>query len=267
MAEHGLPTGYTDAVSLTPDELEAVVGREQQVYRGAATIFTISERLRRSFLEDFGIPAERVRAVHAGPNFDIARIPYPRPGRDVSRAPTIVFVGRQFERKGGDLLLKAFQRVRQRIPGAQLIIVGPDQPALQLPGVAYLGSLDKSRPEGWAALARAYASADVFCLPTRFEPFGIAFLEAMFFGLPCIGTDAWAVPEMIRDGETGFTIPIDDLDAIGDRLLRLLSDPGLARRMGQAGRERAEKYFTWPAVVRRMLGTLTTVVERAQKIA
>jgi glycosyltransferase involved in cell wall biosynthesis len=89
----------------------------------------------------------------------------------------------------------------------------------------------------------------------------------MFFGLPCIGTDAWAVPEMIRDGETGFTIPIDDLDAIGDRLLRLLSDPGLARRMGQAGRERAEKYFTWPAVVRRMLGTLTTVVERAQKIA
>jgi len=92
----------------------------------------------------------------------------------------------------------------------------------------------------------------VFCLPTRFEPFGIAFIEAMYFALPCIGTDAWAVPEMIENGETGFTIPIDDLDALTDRLLRLLSDPVLARRMGQAGRQRAESYFTWEGVVQRM---------------
>jgi glycosyltransferase involved in cell wall biosynthesis len=93
----------------------------------------------------------------------------------------------------------------------------------------------------------------VFCLPTRFEPFGIAFIEAMYFGLPCVGTDAWAVPEMIVDGKTGFTIPIDDLDALTDRLLRLLGDRALARRMGRAGRGRAERHFTWEGTVQRMM--------------
>jgi glycosyltransferase involved in cell wall biosynthesis len=121
------------------------------------------------------------------------------------------------------------------------------------PGIRCLGELDKNRPEGAAALASTYASADVFALPTRFEPFGIAFVEAMHFGLPCVGPRAWAVPEIIADGETGFTVPVDDVDDLTERLLRLLRDRALARRMGAAGRERARRLFTWPQVVGRML--------------
>jgi glycosyltransferase involved in cell wall biosynthesis len=254
-------------VSLTPAELERVVRRESEIYRSAAGIFTLSERLRRSFVEDFGVSPSRVHAVHAGPNFDVTRIPRDAARDDPNHPPTILFVGRQFHRKGGDLLVQAFRRVRERIPEARLTIAGPLSLPMQEPGITFLGDLSKNDPNGWAALAAAYGSADVFCLPTRFEPLGIAFIEAMCFALPCVGTNAWAVPEMIVDGETGFTIPIDDLDALTDRLLRLLSDPALARRLGQAGRVRAERNFTWERVVQRMMQAIRPVVsgiERAE---
>ena len=262
MAEHGAPWGYSDAVTLTRGELDLVRERELGVYRNAAGIFTLSERLRRSFIEDLGLAPTRVHAMLAGPNLDVARIPETLP-RDVAgamRHPTVLFVGRQFHRKGGDVLMQAFRRVRERIPDARLLIAGPASFTTTEPGITVLGDLNKNTPEGWAALAEAYGSADVFCLPTRFEPFGIAFIEAMYFGLPCIGTDAWAVPEMITDGETGFTVPIDDVAALTDRLLRLLGDRALARRMGNAGRERAYRQFTWQRVIQRMLDVIEPAV-------
>lgn len=265
MAEHGASWGHSDAVSLTSAELAQVAQRETAVYRRAAGIFTLSERLRRSFIEEFGIPSSRVHAVHAGPNFDVSRIPSPAGRNEATHPPTILFVGRQFHRKGGDLVLAAFRRVRQRIPNARLMIAGPPSLAEAEPGMTFLGDLDKNDPNGWAALVRAYQSADVFCLPTRFEPFGIAFIEAMYFALPCIGTDAWAVPEMIVDGETGFTIPIDDVDALTDRLVRLLGDPALARRMGTAARTRAEHHFTWERVVQRMTNAMLPVVNGRER--
>ena len=85
----------------------------------------------------------------------------------------------------------------------------------------------------------------------------------MYFGLPCVGTDAWAVPEMVVDGETGFTVPVDDLEALTDRLLRLLGDPGLAARMGQAGRARAERCFTWRMTVQRMMEVIRPIVDNS----
>jgi glycosyltransferase involved in cell wall biosynthesis len=260
MAERGATWGHSDAVSLTRRELAGVEARERDVYRHAAGIFTLSERLRRSFIEDLGLAPGHVHAVHAGPNFDVARIPRTLP-RDVpSHPPTILFVGRQFHRKGGDVLTAAFRRVRERIPDARLMIAGPPSLPASEPGITQLGDLNKNQAAGWAALVAAYGSADVFCLPTRFEPFGIAFIEAMYFSLPCIGTDAWAVPEMIADGETGFTVPIDDVDALADRLLRLLGDRTLARTMGAAGRARAERNFTWPGVIQRMTQVIQPVV-------
>jgi glycosyltransferase involved in cell wall biosynthesis len=259
MAEHGAPWGYSDAVTLTQQELRLVREREVSVYRNAAGIFTLSERLRRSFIEDLGIAPTRVHAMLAGPNLDIARIPTTFPRDAAGHSPTILFVGRQFHRKGGDVLLEAFRRVRAKLSDARLLIAGPSSVAAE-PGVTVLGDVNKNTPAGWAALADAYGSADVFCLPTRFEPFGVAFIEAMYFGLPCVGTNAWAVPEMIVDNETGFTVPIDDADALTDRLLRLLGDRALARRMGEAGRARAHGHFTWERVVERIMDIIEPVV-------
>jgi glycosyltransferase involved in cell wall biosynthesis len=212
---------------------------------------TISEYLRRSFVNDFGLQKNQVCNVGAGPNLDLTQVPPPR-ARPRTGTPTILFVGKQFERKGGAVLLEAFRTVRTRVLDTRLVIVGPTSPPTSEPGIEWLGNLDKNQSDGWGRLVAAYRESDVLCLPSLFEPFGISILEAMFFGLPCVGTGEWAIPEMIVDGETGYTVPRDDAPALADRLGRLLADPLRAHRMGLAGRQRAEERFSWTVVAARI---------------
>jgi starch synthase len=257
VAQQGASSGCSDATALTDSELDAIAQRERRVYRGAAAIFPLSQRLCHSFIDDFAIPAERVRAIYAGPNFDSRQVAERVVTRQDNHPPTVLFVGLQFQRKGGDVLVQSFRKVRATLPAARLLLAGVPVGFVDGPGITCLGELNKNRSEGTAALAAAYASADVFALPTRFEPFGVAFVEAMHFGIPCIGPRAWAVPEIIADGVTGFTVPPEDVDALADRLLCLLTNRRLARSMGEAGRARAERLFIWSQVVRR----ITDVIE------
>jgi glycosyltransferase involved in cell wall biosynthesis len=247
----GSPQSWAGA--LTPDEVAGVIAREQRAYEKAATVFTFSEVVRQAFIKQVGLPPERVVTTYAGPNLDLSRIPDRSHISGPDAPPTVLFIGREFERKGGDLLLQAFARVRAKIPGARLLVVGPQAMTISDPGVTNLGLLRKDEPREWAQLIAAYRSADVFCFPTRYEPFGIVVLEAMLFGLPCVATRTGAIPEMIQEGQTGYLVPPEDVDSLAARLLSLLGDRALARRLGEAGRKRADGTFTWPAVAGSML--------------
>lgn len=262
-AELGRATGATDASVLRESELGLIRQREHAIYARADLIFTLSEQLKGSFVTDFAVPPERVKVVYAGPNIDLASIESAPAERGGARAPTVLFVGKQFERKGGPLLLRAFRRVRKELPDTRLVIIGPPDLRMSDPGVECLGFISKDGPGGWQAISAAYRAADVFCLPTRFEPFGVAFLEAMHFGLPCIGTNVWAVPEIIVDGETGYVVPVEDEDALAARLCQLLRDRDRARAMGEAGRARARERFTWAAVARAMTRAMSESLTQA----
>ena len=148
------------AAQLGPAEVDAAVAREQTVYDGAAGIFTFSDRVRASFVGDLRIPGDRVETVYAGPNFDPALIP-PMSAQG-ARAPNILFVGREFQRKGGDVLLAAFAEVRREIPDATLTIIGPRDLTLSIPGVEVLGFLRKDDPAEYTQLLDAYARARAF---------------------------------------------------------------------------------------------------------
>jgi glycosyltransferase involved in cell wall biosynthesis len=250
LAELGNSFGYSDVSALLPAERAEVVARELRVYAGAAHMMTFSNRLRASFINDLGVPPERVTTVYAGANFDLGHIPEPNGNRQ--GPPTIVFIGRSFRRKGGDLLIRAFSHVRHAIPDAQLIIAGPTDLVVDEPGVSCLGWINRDDPAQWQRLLAAYQQADVFCMPTRYEPFGLVFVEAMLFGLPCIGPDAWAIPEIIENGTSGLIVPPEDCAALVSALLAVLEDRGRAEEMGVAGRQRALRLFTWPAVIDRM---------------
>lgn len=259
LARAGAASGFSDASALSGPELAAVRARELAVYGRATRIFTMSERLRRSFLDELGQAPERVQTIHAGANFPIDRPPEV-PARRDDRDAVVLFLGRAFHRKGGDLLLRAFRDVRARVPGARLLVVGPDELPEEFrekqDGVEFIGFIDKSSEEGRARLLQAYAEARVFCLPTRFEPFGVAFLEAMHYELPCIGPTMWAVPEIVEDGTTGLLVPPEDAARLADAMVELLTDPGRATRMGLAGKQRLEGHFTWPLVVERLTTSL-----------
>lgn len=263
----GAASGHSEGASLTVRELAEVRDREEQVYRRAETIFTMSDRLRQSFIEDFGISPDRLITVHCGPNVDA--LPPPVTAFRRPSPPTILFVGRDFDRKGGALLLEAFADVRRRVPEACLRFVGgrPSRRAVVPPGVEFLGFLSRDSAHGSSGMREAYESASVFCIPTRFDPFGTSFVEAMLYGLPCVGPAVWAVPEIIAHEETGLLTQPGDPGALADALVRLLSDPALAARMGVAARARAERHFSWARIAAKMSRALQDVVGAAPGLA
>ena len=245
VAQLGATTGFTEAAFMSPDEFDDVAARERSVYQSAACVFSMSRFVASTFIDFFGVPSERVHAIHAGTNREVGATDAggERSGRRV------LFVGRQFERKGGPLLVEAVRRVRERHPDVRLVVVGPDADAIpDDPGVECLGFLNPDVPEEKERLEQAFRDATVYAMPTRYEPLGISYLEAMAYGVPCVGPNAWAVPEMILDGETGILVDEYEPDAWARALERLLTDPELATEMGRRGRERRASYFTWRRV-------------------
>jgi glycosyltransferase involved in cell wall biosynthesis len=91
-----------------------------------------------------------------------------------------------------------------------------------------------------------YSSADINCFPTFYEAesFGVVAIEAMMFENPIVATNWRALPEIIEDGETGYLVPIQDVDALSEKLEVLIKDHALRRRMGQNGRKKYLREYT-----------------------
>jgi len=229
---------------------------EEQTARQMTAVFTTSEYLRQSFIADYGVPAERVFNVGAGIN--LTNFPAHNPHKDYT-APRILFIGIDFDRKGGPQLLRAFQIVHDALPAAELHIVGPAKLKDPPGGVVCHGFLSKADPGGMQELESLFRDCTLFVLPSLYEPFGIAPLEAMLYQLPCLVTDAWALRETVIPGFNGDLVPKGSVEGLAAKLLQLLSNPEALATMGRQGRERVLRDCTWSAVVDRMSAALRTV--------
>jgi glycosyltransferase involved in cell wall biosynthesis len=224
---------------------------ERTVYSRLRGLFVMSSWLASSFVNDFGVAAERLHVVGAGIN--TGKLPVV-PTRDFSM-PRFLFVGKDFARKGGRFLLKAFSSLKNTIPHAELIIVGP-LGTIDQPGVTCTGFLSKANPEHVTRLNELFLSATAVILPSIYEPFGISLLEGMAYGLPCVAADRCAMPEIVRDGESGLIVPAEDSATLTHAMLELARNPVEAAAMGRAGRLRVESDFTWDAVA----GKINTIL-------
>jgi glycosyltransferase involved in cell wall biosynthesis len=148
----------------------------------------------------------------------------------------ILFVGGDFERKGGDLLLDVFRKYLRATCELHLV-TNADVPSRD--GVwSYRGVKPHSRE-----LLALYADADVFAFPTRADCYGVVLSEAMASSLPIVTTRVAAIPEAVQDGESGFVIESDDAEALRDRLERLAQSPELRAQMGRCSRRVGEERF------------------------
>lgn len=221
--------------------LQETISQEKAVYERASLILVMSDWLKNSLIRDFGITPEKIVTTYAGTNLQAEDFDKNYDGK------TVLFVGKEFERKGGTILLDAFKRVKKEIKGARLIIVGPDLDIVQ-EGVEVKGRVTDQKE-----LAGFFREASLFVLPSFFEPFGIVFAEAFAFKNPCIGTDLCAMPEIIEEGKGGFLVPSNDSKSLTDRMITLLKDETLSRKMGHYGFERVRNTFNWDAVVSKMI--------------
>lgn len=245
---------WTDIEDPTAGHIRREWRSEQRVFDGLDLIMTMSEWLRRSFIEDFGQDPDKVVTVGSGAN--VVTLPEPAPRSwDV---PRFLFVGFDWRRKGLPDVLTAFAELRHEHQDAELWIVGPPRPPEQpeQPGVTWHGRIDRSTPAGDATIERLHREATAFVLPSVYDPMPNVFLEAMGYELPCIGTDACSMPEMVQDGVTGLIVPARDSEALHAAMRTLAADPARARTMGEAGRRRMLERFTWDGVAGRMLAAI-----------
>ncbi|HEX6050821.1 MAG TPA: glycosyltransferase family 4 protein [Gemmatimonadaceae bacterium] len=175
----------------------------------------------------------------------------------------VVIVGRMSaaERyKGHDQLLLAWPRVLADLPDATLVMVGRGDDVDRLRAKAAALGLGRSvQFTGFVpdpALRALLRHSAVFAMPSRGEGFGLVYLQAMRAGVPCLGSRDDAAADIIVDGETGLLVPHQDPDAIAGALVRLLTDDGMRRRMGEAGRRRFEATFTYPRFRSRLAALL-----------
>jgi len=171
-------------------------------------------------------------------------------------APQVLFVGRLEPRKGIDVLLAAIPTVLQAAPQTRFCIVGDDT----LPGPdgrtykdaflaehgrrSWAANIEFTGRVGDAELDAAYAGCDLFVAPSRFESFGLVFVEAMRMGKAVIGCRAGGMPEVVTDEVNGLLVEPGDAPALAQAILRLVQDPSLRHAMGDAGRRLFEERFT-----------------------
>ena len=251
-------------------EKAARIKLEMELYRNASLVLTFSDCARMSVINDYGIDENKVVTVYAGAN--LKEIPS-SVEKDYSKK-TILFVGIDFYRKGGPTLIEAFKEVKKEVKDAKLIIVSEpnlnfpsrihtlfdffgirvSEPKINLPDIVIKGHVP------YEELIQLYKDASIFAMPSIQENFGHVFLEAMAYKTPCIGTTVDAMPEIIEDSRTGFLIPPNDYKQLADKLILLLEDENLLRKMGEEGRKRVEKCFTWDLVVERMTKQFERVI-------
>lgn len=187
---------------------------------------------------------------------------------DLGGAPVVTCISRLVPRKGQDTLIRVLPRVRARVPGTRLLIVGdgPDRDRLRRLAaehgvgghVVFAGAVPA------AELPAHHAVGDVFALPCRtrgggldVEGLGIVLLEAAAAGVPVVAGDSGGAPETVLDGRTGHVVGGRDPAALAAALIGLLADPDLARATGAAGRARMLADWTWPSRVAHLRSLLT----------
>jgi glycosyltransferase involved in cell wall biosynthesis len=239
---------------------------EKRAVRTSDAVVTHTQSHRVSLARQFGLDPARVLLVPHG-----ISLPPPLLPRAYTSAPRLLFVGRLERRKGIDLLLAALPAALISDPSVTADLIGLDQngfwqnhwlthaPAELQNRVQFHGLLPQ------ANLERAYAEADIFVGPSRYESFGLTFVEAMSRGLPVVALAAPGAMDIIEPEITGLLTPPEDVTALGGAIIRLIKDSFLRRRLGEAGRAIAVSRYSRETLVNNSLTAYAAVTSHRTK--
>jgi glycosyltransferase involved in cell wall biosynthesis len=225
----------------------------RRTFQRAALCVGWSNWARQSFVADYGVQDAKTDVVPPGVDLSRWLLPVRKPD---GKVPRLLFVGGDFARKGGDLLIEVF---RQHLRGrCELDLVTRD-PVPEEPGVR----VHRGLTAGSAPLLALYRAASVFVLPTRGDCFSIASIEAMAMGLPVVVSDVGGISEIVEPGESGYLIGAGNGRELSAALENLIDHPERVRGMGLRGRARAEERFDARRTAERLLGLIGSSIAAA----
>jgi glycogen synthase len=219
-------------------ELDRWQAVERRSYEQAETIFTMGTSVATSLAADYGIPERKIRVVGSAADFDS-----PFDGERSFGSKIILFQGSEFERKGGDVLVEAFGKVRAAVPCVSLIVIGWDRPIPE-PGVSVLGMVPPTK------VRELLLKADLVAAPARCDPFTAFVIEAMNYGTPCIVTRTSGISEQINGG--GLILERLDVELLADALVLLLTDSKRLEVMSAHARKVVADTLNWNTVATRI---------------
>ena len=218
------------------------ISLEKNIYDNATMVLTRYAKIVKSIVNDYSCDRSKVKCIYYAPYNES------NPGTQNDNkysTQNILFVGIDWERKGGPILLRAFRRIVSEYPEAKLTIVGCT-PDINSPNVDVVGKISKEQ------LTEHYENASIFCLPTVKEHAGIVFTEAMRYRLPVIGTKIGAIPEYVDEGENGYLVDANSIDQLTDALVKLLEDREKRMAFGKNSYKKYCETFTLDVVSRKI---------------
>ena len=213
-------------------------------------VTAVSEFLRRMTIAEFQI----AKPIDVVPNFvDVSAYPLERSDRSAFAASdqkVLLHVSNFRPVKRVLDVVRIFERVSREVNAVLLMVgEGPERSSAQAIG-RRLGVWERMRFLGTQqAIEEIAGLADLFLLPSELESFGLSALEAMAAGVPVIGSDAGGLPEVVRHAESGYLLPVGDVEGMAARAIEILKDDERRREMGAAARHRAESLFDADRVV------------------
>jgi glycosyltransferase involved in cell wall biosynthesis len=242
-----------DDTAFAKKDLQRIFGEEAGFLERAAWVFFESQWGLQRAKDAYGLAADHYSAAGRGGVVD-------PPLRDSwSGSKEIVTIAMNFEQKGGDLVFDAYRSVKAQWPELSWTIVGgaPPPEVARAPGITCAGVLDPSRADQRERLGAILSSAFVLMHPTREDTSPLVVTEAAYFGCPSISVNAFAIPELVRNGVTGVLVERDSSpEPLANALRSLLADPARYAAMRRNAREIALATQSWPATGRTICDTI-----------
>ncbi len=240
-------------INLSDKELQRRIRVQRNEYKKASKVFFMGQWVTKRMKELYPELTDKFLAVGGGlnPEFQVNK----RTSERV-KENAIIFIGFDFQRKAGDLVMEAFHLLREKyLENASLYIVGPENITMDSKyeehNIILLGKLDRDK------LGAVLEKCKVFCMPSRFEAYGLVFIEALCYGLPCIGRRKYEMPYFIRDGYNGLLIDDDDIAEIAEKMHILLSNNTFQNNVANNTAFYCKQY-SWDNVAQRILSSILT---------
>jgi glycosyltransferase involved in cell wall biosynthesis len=229
---------------------------ERRYIKRCTNIIAVSNWMKNILIDNYGIDERIIEVIPNGVDPNLFRPNIQSDILNKINVPIVLFTGRLTSTKGINYLIEAIPKVLSRERNVHFVFVGGGYPKPYLNKIEQLGiSPDYYTYLGYIKdyrdMAALYSKASVYVAPTLFENLPIRILEAMSAGTPVIASNVCAIPEAIEDGVNGFLIPPKDVEALSDKIVYIIQNKDLSKKMGISARTTILSMFVWDEIGKR----------------